>query len=319
MTPTTAPRPDDEPPVVGLVAVERPTEDRSDGERPEGERSEEGQQQGIQSIEVGAQVLRALESGRGPMVLSEVARRSGMHPAKVHRYLVSLVRVGLASRDPRTGRYDLGPAARHLGVEALRRTDTESIASAHALRLRDETGHTADVAVWSEAGPVIVRWDSGRHALPMTVRVGSVLPLLDSALGLVFLAHLPRSLTAAALDAQQQRHETRRLTIAEQESLLERVRQDGHAVAQHNMIYGMSAYAAPVLGPDGQLALAIGLAVPARLLDEGDTSGLARALHAAAAETSAELGHRPQPAAAAAAASGVAVADRTAATDRPGR
>jgi hypothetical protein len=37
-------------------------------------RAEESPQQGIQSIEVGAQVLRALEAGRGPMALSEVAR-----------------------------------------------------------------------------------------------------------------------------------------------------------------------------------------------------------------------------------------------------
>lgn len=275
MSLTSTPRPDDAT-AIGLVAVER---------------SEEGHQQGIQSIEVGAQVLHALENGRGPMALSDVSRRSGMHPAKVHRYLVSLVRVGLASRDSRTGQYDLGPAARHLGVEALRRTDAESIASAHALRLREETGHTVDVAVWSEAGPIIVRWDSGLHALPMTVRVGSVLPLLDSALGLVFMAYLPRAQTAAALNGQQERHETRRIPAVEQESLLESVRRDGHAVAQHNMIYGMAAYAAPVLGPDGQLALAIGLAVPARLLAEGDTTGLAGTLHSAVRETSAELGY----------------------------
>ena len=255
---------------------------------------EEAHQQGIQSIEVGARVLQALASGRGSMALSDVARRSAMHPAKAHRYLVSLVRVGLASRDSRTGRYDLGPAARHLGVEALRRTDAESIASEYALRLRDETGHTVDVAVWSESGPVIVRWDSGMHALPMVVRVGSVLPLLDSALGLVFLAHLPRPQTAAALAAQQARGETRRVPAAEQESLLEQVRRDGHASALNNMIYGMAAYASPVFGPDGQLALAVGLAVPARLLADGDTSDLARALHAAVDDASAELGHRPR-------------------------
>lgn len=256
------------------------------------ERGEEGQQQGIQSIEVGAQVLRALEAGRGPMGLSDVARGSGMHPAKVHRYLVSLVRVGLASQDAGSGRYDLGPAARHLGVEALRRTDAESIASARALRLRDETGHTVDVAVWSEAGPVIVRWDSGLHALPMTVRVGSVLPLLDSALGLVFLAHLPATQTAAVLAAQQERHETRTLADSEQQRLVEDVRWHGHASARNNMIYGMAAYAAPVFGADGALALAMGLAMPARMLADGEASGLADVLHLAAMDASAELGFR---------------------------
>ncbi len=136
-------------------------------------------QQGIQSIEVGAKVLFALERGRGPMPLSEVGRRSGLQPAKAHRYLVSLVRVGLASQDAITGLYDLGPAARHLGVEALRRTDSLSTASAYAQELRDQTGHTVNIAVWSDDGPLVVRWDTGAHVLPIMVRLGSTLPLLD--------------------------------------------------------------------------------------------------------------------------------------------
>lgn len=171
-------------------------------------RAEESPQQGIQSIEVGAQVLRALEAGRGPMALSEVARNCATHPAKVHRYLVSLVRAGLASHDARTGQYDLGPAARHLGMEALRRTDAESTAAAYTSRLSDQSGHTTNVAVWTEDGPIIVRWDSGTHVLPINVRVGSVLPLLDSAVGLMFLAPLPAAQTAGVLAIQQARQET---------------------------------------------------------------------------------------------------------------
>ena len=92
--------------------------------------------------------MLALERGRGPLALSEVARRSDMNPSKAHRYLVSLVRRGLASQDVNTGLYDLGPTARHLGVEALRRADAVSTASAYAVDLRDETGHTVNVAVW---------------------------------------------------------------------------------------------------------------------------------------------------------------------------
>ena len=256
-------------------------------------RFDESQQQGIQSVEIGALVLHALETGGGPMSLSEVARGCAMHPAKVHRYLVSLARAGLATRDARTGRYDLGPAARRLGVEALRRTDAESVVSSRALRLRDETGHTVDIAVWSDAGPVIVRWESGRHALPMVVRVGSVLPLLDSALGLVFLAHLPASQSAAALVGQQERKETRTMIPEEQERLLDEVRAAGYAKALNNMIYGMAAYGAPVFGADGSLVAAVGLAMPARMLAEGRTTGLAEELLTAAAEASASMGHRP--------------------------
>jgi DNA-binding IclR family transcriptional regulator len=257
---------------------------------------DEGQQQGIQSVEIGARVLGALETGRGAMTLSEVARGSDMSAAKAHRYLVSLVRAGLAARDPRTGRYDLGPSARRLGIEALRRTDAESLVSVRALRLRDETGHTVDVASWTDGGPVITRWESGRHALPMVVRIGSVLPLLDSALGLVFLAHLPPAQSAGALAAQQERQETRTLAPAEQHELLAEVRHRGYASALNNMIYGMGAYGAPVFGADGSLALAVGLAVPARLVAEGRATGLVDDLLTATADASAALGHRTDPA-----------------------
>jgi DNA-binding IclR family transcriptional regulator len=257
---------------------------------------QENPQQGIQSIEVGAQVLRALEAGRGPMALSEVARNCAMHPAKVHRYLVSLVRAGLASQDARTGQYDLGPAARHLGMEALRRTDAESIAAAYTSRLRDQTGHTTNVAVWTENGPIIVRWDSGTHVLPLNVRVGSVLPLLDSAVGLMFLAHLPAAQTAGVLATQQARQETHTPGAAALEKLLVKTRRDGIASSLHRMIYGMAAFGAPVFGPDRGLVLAIGLALPARLLVQGngvEADGLADALRSTAGQISSELGYRP--------------------------
>jgi DNA-binding IclR family transcriptional regulator len=111
--------------------------------------------------------------------------------------------------------YDLGPASRDLGLEALRRVDPARIAAAYSVDLRNETGHTAEVAVWSSAGPILIAWDPGAHELPVLVRVGSTLPLLDSAVGSVFLAYLPESMTSEALVQQQQRGATRRISARE--------------------------------------------------------------------------------------------------------
>jgi DNA-binding IclR family transcriptional regulator len=251
-------------------------------------------QQGIQSIEVGAAVLLALAEAGGPLALSEVAKRSGLHPSKTHRYLVSLVRTGLASRHVATGFYDLGPAARQLGVEALRRTDAVSTASAHAAELRDETGHTVNVAVWSDAGPMIVRWDTGAHVLPITVRVGSTLPLADSAVGQVFLAHLPASVTAEVLAAQQRRSETRELGRRRLDALVAAVRRDGFGRTVNAMIFGLAALAAPVFGADGELELVMGLALPSRLLTPEQAEQLGPVLRAAADRVSGELGFSPR-------------------------
>ncbi|HJY58691.1 MAG TPA: IclR family transcriptional regulator [Streptosporangiaceae bacterium] len=256
-------------------------------------RAEESPQQGIQSIEVGAQVLRALEAGRGPMTLSEVARNCAMHPAKVHRYLVSLVRAGLASQDARTGQYDLGPAPVTSARRRCAGRTQKGTAAAYTSRLRDQSGHTTNMAVWTEDGPIIVRWDSGTHVLPINVRVGSVLPLLDSAAGLMFLAHLPAAQTAGVLATQQARRETHTPSAAALEKLLVKTRRGGIASSLHRLIYGMAAFGAPVLGPDRGLVLAIGLAMPARLLVDGEADGLADALRSTAGQISAELGYRP--------------------------
>lgn len=254
------------------------------------EKAADSTQQGIQSIEVGAKVLLALEQGRGPLPLSEVARLAGLHPSKAHRYLVSLVRAGLASRNVTSGLYDLGPAARHLGVEALRRTDAVSTASAYAVELRDETGHTVNVAVWGDAGPLIVRWDTGAHALPITVRVGSTLPLLDSSVGHVFLTYLPKRTTSEVLKIQQRRSETRKGGTREIAAIRAIVREDGFSFTASQMIFGLAALAAPVFGADGGLALVMGLALPSRMSSRAEVRHLGPVLRARADRVSQELG-----------------------------
>ncbi|HZO35425.1 MAG TPA: IclR family transcriptional regulator [Solirubrobacteraceae bacterium] len=246
--------------------------------------------QGVKSVEVGARVLFALEQGRGPMPLSEVARRSDMHPAKAHRYLTSLVRAGLASQSVSSGLYDLGPAAQHLGVEALRRTDAVSAVSAYAAELRDQTGHTVHVSVWGEHGPTIVRWDTGTHLLPIVIRVGSVLPLLDSAVGQVFLTHLPASTTAAVLKNQQRQGMTRRVPAKDVTELKDRVRRDGLARTRNQMIFGLAALAAAVFGAGGDIEVVLGLSLPAQTVAGSEAKSLGSALRDAADRCSHQLG-----------------------------
>lgn len=247
-------------------------------------------QTGIQSIEIGARVLMALGQGRGPMTLTEVSKRAELHPAKARRYLISLVRTGLASQNPNTSLYDLGPACRKLGVEALRRTDPVSTTSAHAVELRDETGHTVNVAVWSDDGPTIVRWDTGTHALPIVVRVGSTLPLLDSAVGFVFLTFLPKALITPVLDHQQRQGETRKASSAEIEAIRDQTRRDGFGRTHNHMIFGLAALAAPVFGADGELESVIGLVLPTRMHTPENAERFGALLRARADRASRELG-----------------------------
>lgn len=253
------------------------------------ESSPRDDRQGIQSVEMAARVLSALETLGGPSTLGEIALSVDAQPNKVHRYLVSLLRVGLAIQSPLSGRYDLGPMIRRLGAVALRRTNDVVIASKHVRRLRDVCGHSVNIAVWGEQGPLVVRWDYGIHALPLTVRVGTTLSLLGSSSGLVFLSSLPRSMTAEAL-----RHSLsgRHHPIAEPEiaDIIASVQTAGVAVATGAVIPGASSMSAPVSNAADELRLAVTVVMPGDEVEPAEMDRVRRHLVATTHNVSTELG-----------------------------
>ncbi|MDQ4059700.1 MAG: helix-turn-helix domain-containing protein, partial [Pseudomonadota bacterium] len=158
--------------------------------------------QGVQSLESGFRVLRALGDAGGPAALKELAKAAGMSASTAHRHLVSLVRVGLAVQEPRTGRYDLGPAALSLGLAALGRLDGLRAAEEVLSELVAATGETGCLAVPGNLGPTIVSVEPSPRAVTVNVRIGSVLSRLRSASGLVLSAFLPAAAASDLLASQ---------------------------------------------------------------------------------------------------------------------
>jgi DNA-binding IclR family transcriptional regulator len=233
-------------------------------------------------------VIEAVQAGRGPLSLTQIAAASGMSASKTHRYLVSLGRVGLVTQSQRAGLYDFGPAMRRIGVEALRRIDEVAIATEYLPALRDRTGHSVNLAVWGDNGPVLVHWEYGAHALPMNVRVGSTLSLLHSSVGQVFLAYLPVATTRAVLEESAE-GEPLQAFIDRAAEVRADVRAQGVALTSGSVIAGLTALAAPVF-PDGALPLAVSVAMPSRLADAETLVEVESALRATTAQITAALG-----------------------------
>ena len=234
--------------------------------------------------------LEALERLGGPASLSTIANEAGMAPSSAHRYLVSLTRVGLVAQDAGTGWYDLGAAARRLGLEAIRRVDDIGIATGKAAALRNSTGHAVNISVWSEAGPTIVRWEFGRHPLPIIARVGSILPLVDSSAGRVFLTFLPESSTLPVLRAQQRLGESSKPSARELRAVLDTVHSEGLAETVGGVLPGLVALACPVFGPGGAIALTFTCTMPPRTVKPASVRAVTKALRATCDSLSVELG-----------------------------
>jgi DNA-binding IclR family transcriptional regulator len=258
------------------------------------EEDEASPRQGIQSVEIAMTVLEALEAGLGPMSLTNIAAACGMQPSKTHRYLVSLVRAGLIAQSPDSGLYDMGPALRRLGAEALRRMDEVGLVSQHLPGLRDRTGHAVNLAVWGDHGPVLVRWDYGSYALPITVRVGATMPMLASSIGRVYLTYLPVTLTEPVLRAQSQDGGAL-LRPGEIESIKAATRRAGWALTSGGVVPGVSSLAAPVFTTGDSLPLVVAIVLPARHATDGLIPTLAAELLAATSAMSTELGHAQRP------------------------
>lgn len=247
--------------------------------------------QGIQSVELAMTVLRALEEGRGPQSLTQLAATSGMGASKAHRYLVSLSRVGLVAQSRSSGLYDMGPAMRRLGIEALRRTDEVGLASEHVPGLRDRTGHAVNLAAWGDHGPVIVRWDYGSYALPITVRVGATMSMISSAIGRVYLAHLPATLVDPVLRGELDAGGREEVSRAELSRIQDTVRRQGYAMISGSVVPGVASVAAPVFSAGESLPLVVAVALPARAASDDVLEDVTEALLHATAEMSAELGY----------------------------
>jgi DNA-binding IclR family transcriptional regulator len=261
--------------------------------------SEEGDgKHGVQSLEVGMGILRAMVRGQRSMMLKDIAAAADMPPSKAHRYLVSLIRAGLVEQDPATSRYDLGPFALNIGLVAIDRLDRVRLGLSAIAALRDEINETTALAVWSEHGPVIVRWERPRRPITVNVVTGTALDLLTSASGRIFAAWLPHETTDKRIDRELAASQTPGLkTRADVDRLLAQVRADGVAsVSGYHLVPGVEAVAAPVFNFKNEVTIAMLVVGVQGMFDMSRDGPVVAALRRAAASLSERLGHTEAPA-----------------------
>jgi len=251
-----------------------------------------GQRPGIQSVEIASRILAAMTEAGRSLQLKELARGSGMPAAKVHRYLVSLTRTNLVTQGSGDGRYSIGPAAIALGLAGLHSVDVVRIASEFLIELRDASGETAVLAVWSSAGPAVIRIEESGRPVFMNVRVGSTLPILRSAVGRVFAAYLPGQETAALIAKERRlpRGNTRGGKRAGARAIIAETRSRGLAVIDGDLVPGVTAIASPIFDHRARIVASVALLGGSEHLDARPNSKARALLKKIAAAISARLG-----------------------------
>lgn len=264
--------------------------------------ADRARRQRVQSAETGMAVLKGLARLGGRASLTALGAHVGESPAKVHRYLASLLQEGLVAQDSGSQQYYLGAEAIGIGLAAMRQADPIRVAEPALVRLREQLEVTSFIAVLGNKGPTVLRIEEPGLPVTVNVRPGSVLSLLWSATGRAFLGFLDeRAVRALAEEELAQAPEALRRQLdahAPLDGLREQVRAAGCASVVDTNLRGISAVSAPIHDHSGRVCAVLTALGATGGFDASPQGAIAQAVQHEARQLSRLLG---QPDAASAA------------------
>ncbi len=209
-------------------------------------------------------ILNELAQGStklGDVALSEKLR---LHKSTVHRLLAVLRQNGFIEREPGGTKYRLGWRAFDLGMAAASQLEIVERVKPFLVQLVEATEETCHFAVLRQAWVVsLVQVDSQSNTR-MPATVGRRIPLHCTSVGKAILASLPPEQVARQLKGYAFIRHTSNTIVSEDRFLTELrlVSSRGYAVDNEEYEDGLRCVAAPVYGPSGGVAGAIGVAGP---------------------------------------------------------
>jgi IclR family acetate operon transcriptional repressor len=229
-------------------------------------------------------LLDAIVESDAPVSVSELGARFGLPKATVHRICVFLERRGFVQRELDGKRFTIGP---HL-IDLAHRTARASfkLASRHAIlqALADRIGETCNIGILDRDRIVYIDRVEANWPLTIQFRTGSAVPLHCTAIGKLFLAHMPadqveRMLGAAPL---QRFTDTTLTTIPAVQRELERIRSQGFSIDNEEYLGGVICVAVPILDPQGRICAALAMQAPRARMSLGEMQKHLPALRKAA-------------------------------------
>jgi IclR family pca regulon transcriptional regulator len=216
----------------------------------------------VASLARGLAVIQAFTNQQRTMSIAKISQKTGIARAAVRRYLHTLASLGyVVSHDD--CRFSLLPKVVTLGHAYLSATPLPTVAQQHLDVLAEEIGESCSLGVLDGVDIVYLARANSSSVMSPRFNVGERLPAYCTSIGQVLLAQL----TPAALDetlGQVRFVPYTKHTIASPEGLreyLERVREEGFAIADQQLEAGFRTIAVPVRNRAGQVVAGINVIV----------------------------------------------------------
>ena len=247
---------------------------------------------GIQAVVLALHILERLAEEGRPMGVTALAAALNTTKSRIWRHLQTLMQQGYIVQSDDTERYRVGARLVTLGHAVGNSLDIVSAGYSIIRDLRDSVGHSAVISQAEKDGVRILSTVSGKSAIEIGVRPGSLLAFHNSAQGKIALAFGGDGLRAAVFNARLEKSTPN--TIVSPGAIrteLERVRQQGWAAAPNESMIGLNALAAPVFDAAGALVGAVAIVDSVQFIPAQPTPEQINQTVAAARRVSAALGY----------------------------
>lgn len=247
-------------------------------------------QRGINALDSTGELLLALVSAGRGLPLRDLAAAAGMPAAKAFPHLVSLQKIGLLSRDD-AGCFDGGPLGLALGLIAMQRVSPTRDAEPEIVALAAATDMSVAAATLGPLGPTVIRLEESARPQHVSLQVGTVMSLVNTAIGRVFASGMSDDVLAGLLADEPVRLAGGATQVDDGfRARLATIRADQLDFAFDAPVPGIGTIAAPVFDHTGSIRLVIAIIGSSRGFPRGTDSELARTLLAAARRLSWRFG-----------------------------
>ena len=248
----------------------------------------------IQSLARALRLLDILADSGGDMSLTEIADALGWPKSTVHGIIATLRDYRYVDQSAANGRYRLGIRLFELGQAAARNWGIREIALPALRKLNAQCGEMIHLAT-EDAGEVLYleKIDS-THIIRIVSEIGTRLPIHCSGLGKVFLAYRQPSEARSILMRNGMRRMTNNTITepAQMEAELIKIRKQGFAVDNQEIMEGLRCVAAPIRDRAGDVKYAVSISGLSERLTGEYFEFLKNAVIETAAEISQHMGYR---------------------------
>ena len=250
----------------------------------------------VHSVQRALQLLELLAEENGELSLTELAGRLGWPKSTVHGILATLRDYRFVDQSAQNGRYRLGIRLFEFGHKVARSWDIREIALPVIKKLNTKFGELVHLATEDDGEVFYIEKIDSTHILRIVSEIGARLPMHCSALGKAMLAfrapaEVKRILGKRGMPVMTENTITDPVKM---EAELTRIRKQGYAIDNQEIMEGLRCVAAPIRDRQGDVRYAVSVAAFAERLTGSYFEQVKDAVLETAAEISRLLGYKPE-------------------------